>query len=136
MSFDIDMNAFFKALDFTDERVVNGATRGMQDAVDDLVRESRDLTPLDKRGLRDSAYGTVVMENGSVVGEVSYSVTEKDGSGERFNYALYMHEFGGKTEYENPSTPGTGPKFLERPLKENHDRYMQTIAEEIRKELT
>lgn len=129
-----DFDAFFKSLEFTNEKVKRGAERGMHDATDDLLRESVNLAPLDKGTLRRSASKGVEVTSNGVVGEVTYSVTETSGNGERINYALYQHELG--ESYKDPTTPGTQPKFLERPLKQNAERYRDMIAEEIRRELT
>jgi len=116
------------------DKAVAGAVRGVHDATDDLLRVSRDLAPLEKGTLRATAWKEVEEADGLVIGDVYYSAVE-DGKGGRFNYALYMHEFGGRDEYANPTTPGTQPKFLEQPLKMNADEYKRWVAEEVRKEL-
>lgn len=133
--FDFDTNAFEALLRQVEQRIIAGATRGMHDATDDLLRESRDLAPLDKSPLRVNAWKEVEEADGRVTGEVYYSAVENGGTG-RFNYALYMHEFDGRPNYANPTTPGTQPKYLEQPLKENAEKYVQWIAEEIRREFT
>lgn len=134
MTMDFDTSAFLAAAERTVQRTISAAERGMGDAVDALINDSRNLAPLDTGTLRSSAYGTVEAEGTKVTGTVTYSVTEQSASGERFNYALYQHELG--ESYANPTTPGTQPKFLERPLKENAEKYLRIAAEEIRKELT
>ncbi|MNP75327.1 hypothetical protein D3C76_1723720 [compost metagenome] len=86
--------------------------------------------------------GKDVQVNGDTVeGEVFYSATETDENGERVNYALITHElhsgdgFSG-IAYKDPTTSGTIPKYLERPLKENAEEYRNIIADAIRKELS
>lgn len=126
-----DTTAFTAGLDAIDGKALTGGKRGMHDSMDDLLRRSRELAPLDKGTLRTTAWTEVETEGSSVVGEVYYSAVE-DGNSGRFNYALYTHEM---SEFKNPTTPGTQPKYLERPFKENADEYLSWIAEEIRKEL-
>lgn len=125
-----DTAAFAAAVERKIERVTAGAKTGMHDAMDELLRESRDLAPLDKATLRRGSWTEVTESGDTVTGEVFYSAVE-DGPNGRVNYALYMHEFDGKTEYANPTTPGTQPKYLEQPLKTNASRYLQLIADEI-----
>jgi hypothetical protein len=74
----------------------------------------------------------VVNRNGQIYGEVFFSATETGASGARFNYALRVHEMG---EYKNPTTPGTRPKFLTRPLRTNERLYKRFIADAIRRAL-
>lgn len=119
-------------LDTLVERVSAAAENAVYDACNDLLRESRLLAPLDKGSLRTTAFTKVRRGRGEVVGEVVYNVTERNTRGSRANYALRVHEMG---EFRNPTTPGTQPKFLEQPLKENEDTYLADIAEVVRREL-
>lgn len=151
MNIDFDLDNFFKSLDWTKIEVLKGAERGLVDATGDLMKKSVNLAPLyvrkganDKRpsgGLRSSVGREVKAEGSSVVGEVIFHATEKTKSGDTKDYALITHElhsgdgFSG-FQYKNPSTPGTQPKYLERPLKENAEEYKKLIADSIRKELT
>lgn len=143
--FQFDLNDFFRGLDWTDQRVRRGAERGMHDAVDNLVRVSSEITPFDKGTLSKSWSRNVEWKGDTIVGEVTYSVTEESGDGQRFNYALWTHEE--KYEYgegtkARPGTQGAsgkfyepGRKYLERPLKGESEWAKQHIADEIRKEL-
>ncbi|MCU6709354.1 HK97 gp10 family phage protein [Paenibacillus sp. J5C_2022] len=132
MTMQFDTSELERALAGLDGKVRKGAERGMHDATDDLLRVSRDLAPLDKGTLRTTAWKDVEEADGLVIGEVYYSAVEQGAKG-RVNYALITHELG--DTFANPTTPGTQPKYLERPLKENADEYERMIAEEIRKEL-
>ncbi|MCY9532977.1 hypothetical protein M5X06_12925 [Paenibacillus alvei] len=134
MKMEFDFDAFFKSLDWSKVEVQSGAATGLNDATDDLLRVSRDLAPLKKGTLRENSGKNVVVTSKGVVGEVYFSATEETKSGEKINYALITHELG--ESFKNPSTPGTQPKYLERPLKENADKYKQLVADAIRKELT
>lgn len=42
-------------------------------------------------------------------------------------YAVYVHEM---PETTNWNKPGTGPKFMQRPLFENADRFLEIIRNE------
>lgn len=44
------------------------------------------------------------------------------------NYALWAHENMQRPKYENPSRPGSGPKFLEASLKRNHEKILNVIG--------
>lgn len=137
MKMDFDFDAFFKSLDWTKVEVRQGAEEGMHDATDDLLRESRDLAPLKGGTLRKTSGKDVDVTPKGVVGEVYFNATEEKKSGEVVNYALITHELGEVGEsYKNPTTPGTQPKYLERPLMENAERYKKMIADGIRKGLT
>jgi hypothetical protein len=48
-------------------------------------------------------------------------------------YAARMHELPGRS-YKNPTTPGSGPKFLETKLIKYKDDYMEIVALSISKE--
>lgn len=141
MKIEFDYDAFFRSLDWTKLEVQKGAKEGMHDATDDLLRESRDLAPLDKGTLRKTAGKRVEATNKGVVGDVYFSATEETESGEVVNYALITHELHSSDGYsgvrfKNPTTPGTQPKYLERPLMQNAERYKKMIADGIRKELS
>lgn len=128
---EFEFETLFKALDRSKEDVLESAIVGVNDATDHLLAVSRDEAPLDKWILRTTAGTTVEVNGDTVTGEVFYSAVEQ-GAGGRVNYAIIVHEMG---EYKNPTTPGTRPKFLERPLKANAKKYNRMIATAIRKEL-
>lgn len=133
MSIEFDFSAFERSLDEARKRIISAAKKGVVDAVDALLADSRDEAPLDTGTLRATAGRSVEVDGDVVTGTVAYSVTELSQSGERVEYALRLHEMG---EYKNPTTAGTRPKFLERPLKVNARKYRQMIADTIRKELS
>lgn len=128
---EFEFETLFKALDRSKEDVLESAIVGVNDATDHLLAVSRDEAPLDKGTLRTTAGTTVEVNGDTVTGEVFYSAVEQGASG-RVNYAIIVHEMG---EYKNPKTPGTRPKFLERPLKANAKKYNRMIATVIRKGL-
>lgn len=53
--------------------------------------------------------------------------------GFNIEYAAYQHELPGQ-RYKNPTTPGSGPKFLESKLIRFRDKYYEIIAEAIKDE--
>lgn len=129
---EFDLSGAFKAFDKSVEDVLESAIIGVHDAVDDLLATSRDEAPLKKGTLRTTAGSSVEVDGNVVTGEVFYSATETSKSGERVNYAVILHEMG---EFKNPTTPGTRPKWLERPLKRDAKKYNRMIASAIRKGL-
>lgn len=140
MTIEFDITSFVGALDRTKTSVLKSVVVGTNKATDSLLDTSRDLAPLDEGTLRTTA-GKDVQVNGDVVeGEVFYSATSESKNGERVNYALITHElhsgdgFSG-VRFKYPTTPGTQPKYLERPLKENAERYRDMIADAIREGL-
>ena len=54
-------------------------------------------------------------------------------------YAIFVHDFGGKTRYQNPTTAGTRPQFLERGARKAtrkvNDRFRKAL-DNITRELT
>lgn len=127
-----DFSIFTKALERTLPEVKASALVGVHDATDDLLARSREEAPLDKGTLRMTAGKDVEADGDIVTGEVYFSATEQSAGGERYNYALRVHEM---DEYKNPTTPGTRPKYLERPLKANAQRYIGIISDAVRKGL-
>lgn len=131
MSLDLSNAAMFKLLDLTNDRVVEAAARGMEKAIQELSDDANKLAPKDKGKLRSSKKINLDTRNGlRITGTVSFSAVNRSKKGWNFNYALYLHEV---ADFD-PTTPGTGPKFLERPLKAHYRRYQKIIADEIRKE--
>ncbi|MFC5528474.1 hypothetical protein [Cohnella yongneupensis] len=132
--FEIDLREVFRGIEFMSNRIRSAAERGMKNAMDDLAEEADHLAPKLTGKLRSSRKVVVTVNSYSVTGEVTYAATSKSKRGWEFNYALRLHEYPGR--FADPSTPGTGPKFLSRPLKAKRATYEQMIADEIRKELT
>ncbi|MMZ64444.1 hypothetical protein D1872_267790 [compost metagenome] len=141
MGIEFDLSGLFRGLDRSKADILKAAEIGVHDATDSLLDTSRDLAPKDGGTLRLTAGKDVQVNGDTVEGEVFYSATETDENGERVNYALITHElhsgdgFSG-IAYKDPTTSGTIPKYLERPLKENAEEYRNIIADAIRKELS
>ena len=90
----------------------------------DLLKESSQLVPFKDGDLRKSGKVTMVRRGRKPIARVSYG----DG---RVTYALIRHEIKAK----NYSEPGTGWKYLERPLKQNTNKYKKYIRNKLGEEL-
>jgi hypothetical protein len=144
--FSFDTSDFLRSLDWAKEEVRKGAERGMHDAVDKLVQVSSEIAPHDKGTLEKSWAKDVRWNGNTIVGEVAYSVKERDGNGDVFNYAAWTHEdpnykYGPGT-LAKPGAEGwsgrhyePGRKYLERPLLGEAKAFYDHIAEEIKKEV-
>ncbi|WP_342439342.1 hypothetical protein NSS79_10725 [Paenibacillus sp. FSL L8-0436] len=132
MDFSADTSGLYRFLAERESAVIAAAISGVHDATDHLLATSRNEAPLKTGTLRITAGKKVTKENGQIYGEVFYSATEEGSSGVRFNYALRVHEMG---EYKSPTTPGTRPKFLSRPLRTNERLYQRFINDAIRRAL-
>lgn len=111
----------------------------------DLWGEANKTAPKDTGDLRASAYlrfdgrriasgeqPPFVTVSDSTGGALSVSDRHEVRFGYGVPYALRLHEM---PEYKNPTTPGTGPKWLERALTQNLDRYLRYIANRTREEV-
>lgn len=143
MNIEFDFSDFLKGIDKSKEAVIKATEAGVTDATGSLLDTSRNLAPLSDGGgvLRMSGHREVTTNGDIVEGEVFYNATETSKSGERINYVLITHElhsgdgFSG-IRFKDPTTPGTTPKYLERPLKQNADEYLDMIAKAIREGLS
>lgn len=99
-----------KKIDEVAEQVLNVIS-------EDILNQSVKLAPLDEGGLRESGSVTPAKKEGNeIAAYVGYSK----------EYALKMHE-----DVYTPSTPGTGRKYLEKPIKQNAQKYADYFAEKI-----
>ena len=85
----------------------------------DLLKESNELTPIDKGDLRKSGKLKLEKKGNSIAAVVSYGDS-------RVTYAAAVHEIN-----KNYNEPGTGWKYLERPLKKNAKRYLNYMRKKI-----
>lgn len=141
---EFDAEEFLRNLDLADRRAKEAAKRGLEDCVDELVRISSEITPVDKGILQKSHTKEVTDTRDGLEGKVEYAVKEARGSG-HFNYALWIHEAQynlGELSRRRPGTSGwsgkrytVGNKYLERPAKGEEEAFIKHIAEEIRREI-
>lgn len=114
------------------QQVLQAATNGVQDSVDDLKRIAVDIAPIDSTDLRRSGQAEVTQTPGKIVGEVTFRAVENG-----FNYGLWIHEGEYNLGEQSQQAPGTdgypvGNKYLERPLRGESEKYVRWIAEEVR----
>ena len=95
------------------------AEKQIKKCCEDLLSKAVDITPLDTGELRKS--GTTDYDTATKTGKVSFG-------GGAVDYAVAVHEMPNETNW---SEPGTGNKFLEKPLKANSEKYLQSIAKAV-----
>lgn len=133
MQFDINWNLgdFFKGLDKAEKVVIDELRRGLVAAGEALRYDSLDIVPFDK-GFNGGLAGTARTsdpknEPDGVSVEVSYN---KD-------YAVKVHE--DMTLNINQTNTASGQKrqqkYLEKPMKENAEKYGKMVADHLRSAL-
>ena len=95
------------------------AEKQIKKCCEDLLSKAVDITPMDTGELRRS--GTTDYDTATKTGKVSFG-------GGAVDYAVIVHEMPNETNW---SEPGTGNKFLEKPLKANSEKYLQSIAKAV-----
>lgn len=99
------------------QEIEGGTRRGMQEVGIFIKAESMEAVPHDKGVLINSAfYNTAETTRGPVV-RIGYTAA----------YAPYVHEMPADFNY---SKAGTGPKFLENPVKNNYNYILEIIRRE------
>ena len=86
---------------------------------EDLLSKAVDRTPIDTGELRKSGTVSVDKKGMMTTGKVSFG-------GGAVDYADIVHEMPNTTNW---TEPGTGNKYLENPLKENSQKYLDKIKE-------
>ena len=86
---------------------------------EDLLSKAVDITPIDTGELRKS--GTTDYDSAKKTGRVTFGVGAVE-------YAVAVHEMPNETNW---TEPGTGNKYLEKPLKANSEKYLQSIAKAV-----
>lgn len=118
------LNKVLKALEVTVDKIDKNARKATDENAQNLLSEAIPLTPFSTGQLRESGKVIKTKDNqNEYMQEVSFG-------GGQVNYAAAVHEMPTKrmkTSTINWSEPGTGAKFLERPLKANMDKYRQNI---------
>ncbi|UKS30156.1 HK97 gp10 family phage protein [Paenibacillus sp. HWE-109] len=112
----------------------NGARTGLEDVMDEWKAQSTDLAPLKHGTLRRGIHSVVDVESGKLTGEISVTAIES-GHGGTFDYAEYIHDVfpqvHGKS-FKNPTTSGTIPEFLDKPMEDNGERWKRELEAAIR----
>ena len=115
MAIDDVLRNFDKVVDKIEKR----SQKVVYEVAADLLNESNKLTPFDKGNLRKSGKVRFIQRGRKPIARVSYG----DG---RVKYAPAVHEIN-----KNYKVPGTGWKYLERPLKQNYNKSMKYMRRRI-----
>jgi hypothetical protein len=128
IDFELDLTPLIRLIERSPEAAARGAKQGLHGILYDWVREARDIAPINTGGLRESITAHDVEGDGlNLKGTVSANTTERWRNG-TFNYAYYIHEV---TEH---AVTGEA-KFLDKPAKENEQKWREWIEDEIKDEL-
>lgn len=135
MRLTLNTSEFMSLLNNRETAVEQAAVAAMEDNTDDLSRIAQNIAPIDKATLRRGMKKKVTLKRNSLVGEVSFSAVDKG-----FNYAIWTHEADyrlGPTSANAGGTDGyeVGNKYLERPLKGEAQKYINNVANAVRREL-
>ncbi|PKJ52704.1 hypothetical protein [Bacillus sp. SN10] len=125
----LEVADFMDGMRRLEEGALKGAEKGLNDCVDDLIRISSNIAPIEYGSLRASHKKKLKVSATGVTAEVSFSIRGRGG----YNYAVAMHEWsytpkqgGGYMGYS------VGRKYLERPLKMETPKYNQWIGKAVR----
>jgi hypothetical protein len=129
MEIEFDLSGLIRLLEATPEAVYTGGKRGLHDAMDDWLKEARDVAPLDSGNLRRQMHTEV--DDKTLTGEIYGNAVESSPGYGRFNYGYWLHE----VHTGNLSTPGTVNKFLDEPAKEHQKKWLRHIESEIEAEV-
>jgi len=142
MRIDVDFGNVLNQLSGMEGRAKRAMEQSLNDCVDDLVRVSSEITPLDKGILSRSHAKEVRVRGVKAEATVSYTVRERNRNGD-FNYALWIHEGSynlGPASQRRPGTTGmsgkhydVGNKYLTRPLEGEQETYIRHMRDEIRR---
>jgi hypothetical protein len=128
--FEVNIEGLERLFKQSPEAAYKGAKRGMQDALNDWVKEARDIAPLDKGTLRRGIKNERVSREGdALVADISSTAIEESGNG-RFNYAYYIHELNA-----NGANVRGEKQYLDKSAEDNYEKWMRWVEEEIKKEL-
>lgn len=139
MRFNVDDTEFQMRMGQIEKSVFRNLEAAMNDAVDDLVRISSAIAPVETGTLRRSWQRDVKAVLGeSIIGEVSYSAVSYSPGYGRFNYAIWTHEATYKLGPRSAASSGTdgysvGNKYLTRPLYGEARKYLEWFREALEK---
>ncbi|SFX48633.1 hypothetical protein SAMN04487866_10958 [Thermoactinomyces sp. DSM 45891] len=138
MKLEVDDHEFQLKMRKIDEQVLEELIDAMNDAVDDLVRISSSIAPIDKGILRKSSDRQVKQSADGIQGEVSYQAVEQSPNYGRFDYAIWTHEYMTGLGPRSQASPGTdgyvvGRKYLTRPLQGESPKYVKWFQEALEK---
>ncbi|NHN31132.1 HK97 gp10 family phage protein [Paenibacillus agricola] len=116
-----------------EDALEQGARNGTADVLDEWKRESVDLAPLEFGALRRGIDTNTEQSGSKLGGVITSSAVSKKGR-KRFDYATYIHDRFPRTSFKSPTTPGTIPKYLDKPLADNGAKWAKMIEAEMKAE--
>lgn len=100
------------------KEIRSGALKGVKAGSIFLEGESLRVVPHDTGTLANTSFNKAQMQGNTAVGTTGYTA----------EYAPFVHEMPASYNY---SKPNTGPKYLERPLKDNRNRILAIIKKRV-----
>ena len=116
---DMALNDVLRNLNITVATMNENVEKQIEKCSQDLLRKAIDKTPMDKGELRKRGAVEVEKKGLKTTGRVSFGDSQVD-------YADIVHEMPNDVNW---TEPGTGNKYLENPLKENAEKYLDSIKE-------
>ena len=116
---DMALNDVIRRLNANITAINKKAEKQIEKCCQDLLRKAIDKTPMDTGELRKSGAVEVEKNGLKTTGKVSFG-------GGQVDYADIVHEMPNDVNW---TEPGTGNKYLENPLKENSQKYLDKIKE-------
>lgn len=116
-SFEVSVEVNFK---FDAGKARHGIAVELYQFAEEVMAASKEVVPLDTGNLMNTGHVQLPVDSGREI-----SVTLGYG-GPAANYALAVHE--NLDPRVNWKRPGSGPKFLENPLKERQNQLPERIA--------
>jgi hypothetical protein len=129
---ELDLSKFIRLLEKTPEAVYRGGKRGLHDAMDDWLAESRDVAPIAPKGGNLRKQLATKVDAKTLTGEIRGNAVEYSPGYGRFNYGYWLHE--GEGQSTKLSTPDTTHKFLDKPAQEHQKDWLRHIESEMEKE--
>ncbi len=120
-SFDVSVEVTFN---FDAAKARQGIAIELYQFAEEVMAVSKEVVPVDMGNLMNTGHVELPVDSGNEI-----SVTMGYG-GPAVNYALVVHE--NLDPRVNWHRPGSGPKFLENPLKERQDKLPERIANGFR----
>jgi hypothetical protein len=100
-------------------KIENGSAEGLRKATLFVEDESNEIVPQDKGVLINSSFSGVSRLANKVIGRIGYTA----------KYAPHVHEMPASFNY---TKIGTGPKFLEKAVKNNFNNILKIIQGEAK----
>ena len=116
---DMALNDVLRNLNITITAINKRAERQIEKCCQDLLSKAVERVPKDTKELMKSGAVEIEKNGLKTVGKVSFGGGEVD-------YADIVHEMPNDVNW---TEPGTGNKYLENPLKENSQKYLDKIKE-------